>query len=271
MNQRFLTAIGMALVMIPILIFGDYFIIFELFCWLLSMGAAIEFQAMLHHQKPLPIILKITNIVASSLLYWGVVSVMIFDVNALVILLIIISVLLMNTVLMIFIETVTPDDIGRGLLSVLYTSLGFAAFAYLRQESIWMVVFVLAIVMGTDMAAYFFGIRFGKHRLAVKISPKKSIEGAVAGLAFGILIGTLLGYFMDLFAGRSVFFYLMISLWISVIGQIGDLVASKFKRQAQIKDFSNIFPGHGGILDRFDSSMFAALHLVMIMIIIGLI
>jgi phosphatidate cytidylyltransferase len=56
-----------------------------------------------------------------------------------------------------------------------------------------------------------------------------------------------------------------------VIGQIGDLVASKFKRQAQIKDFSNIFPGHGGILDRFDSSMFAALHLVMIMIIIGLI
>jgi phosphatidate cytidylyltransferase len=114
---------------------------------------------------------------------------------------------------------------------------------------------------GCDSAAYFIGRAFGKHKMAPEISPKKSWEGCVGGL-FGAVLVSL---FFVLNTPLSVNQYLnwwqlvIIGLLVSVFGQLGDLVESLFKRNTGVKDSGNLFPGHGGMLDRIDSLVFAAI------------
>ena len=136
-------------------------------------------------------------------------------------------------------------------------------------------VYLYSIVACTDMFAYLFGCKFGKHRLCVKISPKKSVEGAVAGLVLGALVGTILGVILKVvpiyLIENNVHKILMIailyvvSMIISATVQIGDLVASKLKRSYEIKDYGFIFPGHGGVMDRFDSLIFSGALFFIIM------
>ena len=107
-----------------------------------------------------------------------------------------------------------------------------------------------------DTFAYFFGKAFGKHRLFERVSPKKSIEGAVAGL-----IGAVLIFFVSKWIGFlhiSDVLVLICGIFVGTLGQLGDLTESWFKRDAGVKDSSGILPGHGGMLDRFDSLMFIA-------------
>lgn len=111
----------------------------------------------------------------------------------------------------------------------------------------------------TDTFAYYFGIRFGKHKLT-PISPKKSIEGSIAGFVACILFTILFGYFMQIKYGVSyaVYNYIIIGIISGILSQIGDLSASLLKRSVDAKDFGTIMPGHGGVLDRFDSVLFVA-------------
>lgn len=270
MNQRFKTALLMALIMIPILIFGHHYYIFTLFCLLLSIGASIEFRKMLSKHHLLPRWIDILTIALSSLLFLMVLGIVNYGINPIYLLVLLIGLILIYSVMMVFIDDFTYVDFGNALLTIFYTSLGFAAFAYLRNMSLWIVLYLLLVVMVTDTFAYFFGIRYGKHKIAPKVSPKKSVEGSIAGLVFGMIFGTVFGYFLNVFGDNSsLYIYILVSALLSIIGQIGDLVASKFKRAHKIKDYSNLFPGHGGILDRFDSSMFAAIHLLFILILMG--
>lgn len=116
---------------------------------------------------------------------------------------------------------------------------------------------VFLMVWASDSAAYFIGIAFGKNRLAPKISPKKSIEGAVAGLLAPIAVMFWLQHFL-LFKGSDIGIIntVVIGLIVGIFGQIGDLGESLFKREFEIKDSGKILLGHGGILDRFDSMIF---------------
>lgn len=113
-----------------------------------------------------------------------------------------------------------------------------------------------------DTFAYICGRLFGKHKLYEKISPKKTIEGFVGGLLFTQIAALVL--FKTTNMPFSLFFWLTIALTASTIGTIGDLVESKYKRQAEVKDSGAIMPGHGGILDRLDSILFAAPFLFLI-------
>ncbi len=117
---------------------------------------------------------------------------------------------------------------------------------------IWL-VFITAFV--TDTCAYFSGYLFGKHKLWPEISPKKTIEGAVGGTIGSIVVSALFGYFM---ASDLMIHYIIIGFIGSIAGQTGDLTASAFKRRLGIKDFGTMIPGHGGILDRFDSILLTA-------------
>ena len=118
-------------------------------------------------------------------------------------------------------------------------------------------VFILFFcVWALDIFAYIFGMKFGKHRLAEKISPKKSIEGSIAGFVFCVLTSMLLHYIFKTNFGLINSVY--IGLIIGIFGQLGDLFESLIKRAALEKDSGNILPGHGGILDRFDSIIFTA-------------
>lgn len=117
---------------------------------------------------------------------------------------------------------------------------------------IWL-VFIIAF--GTDIFAYFTGMLLGRHKLCPNISPKKTVEGAIGGLLGSVILSGLFGYFFC----RELFVYcIIIGVIGSVMSQLGDLSASIIKRKLKIKDYGHLIPGHGGILDRFDSVLFTA-------------
>ncbi len=128
-----------------------------------------------------------------------------------------------------------------------------SAFQFSYSEGLGLLMFVFLAVAMTDIGAYYFGVRFGKHKLAEVISPKKTVEGAIGGALCAIII-SILGIF-----------YTKLSLCQAIIGgiiitasaQLGDLSESLIKRDAGVKDSSDILPGHGGMLDRFDGYIFA--------------
>ncbi len=126
---------------------------------------------------------------------------------------------------------------GLTALSALYTIYG-----------LWAVAFIFCVACFTDTFAYFSGTLFGKKKLCPEISPKKTIAGAIGGTIFGTVAGVAIFVINDL----SIVFALC-ALPLSVISQLGDLAASVIKRRFGVKDYGNIFPGHGGVLDRFDS------------------
>lgn len=117
---------------------------------------------------------------------------------------------------------------------------------------VWLIVLT---AFGTDIMAYFAGVFLGKHKLCPKISPKKTIEGSVGGILGSII---LCGLFSRIFIPGLLMHCLIIGLLGGIVSQFGDLTASIFKRKMGIKDYGNLIPGHGGILDRFDSVLFTA-------------
>lgn len=152
-------------------------------------------------------------------------------------------------------------DLGITLIGLVYISLlmSMLFLIYSMEHGpviIWL-VFIVAWI--GDTFAYFIGINFGRNKLCPEISPKKSVEGAMGGLlgsilgaiVFGIVVKKALGLETSLPGLASV------GLIGGVMSQLGDLTASVLKRYANVKDFGNIMPGHGGVLDRFDSILFA--------------
>jgi len=117
------------------------------------------------------------------------------------------------------------------------------------------VMMLFLIIWANDTFAYFIGKAIGKHKLAVVVSPKKTIEGAVAGLVFGVIVSIVCKYFLIEMTMRDA---IAIGLLVGIFGQIGDLCESIIKRAANVKDSGGILPGHGGILDRVDSLLFGA-------------
>lgn len=124
----------------------------------------------------------------------------------------------------------------------------------------FLVLIPLLAAWGADTFAYFTGVFFGKHKLAPVISPKKTVEGAVGGLVGGAVLVTIAGVILNvtLEAGIPVWCMLVLGIGGALLGQIGDLSFSIIKRQTEVKDYGNLLPGHGGVLDRFDSVIFVA-------------
>jgi phosphatidate cytidylyltransferase len=124
---------------------------------------------------------------------------------------------------------------------------------------VWLPGRTVLVLMGTiwagDAAAYYGGRALGRHKLAPTISPNKTVEGSVTGLAGSIVAGILLGSWL---LQRQISFLALASLATAIAGQLGDLAESAFKRSAGVKDSSSLLPGHGGMLDRLDSLIFAA-------------
>lgn len=126
-------------------------------------------------------------------------------------------------------------------------------FGITFRQGLYFLVFIFFVILLTDIGAYFFGTRFGKHKLSPVISPKKSVEGAVYGglsaIAVGLLIGKLIGI--------SFYHSFVLALIVTVMAQLGDLSESLIKRDAGVKDSGSSLPGHGGFLDRADSYLFS--------------
>lgn len=142
-------------------------------------------------------------------------------------------------------------------------------FEVYQYDAVYFILLILCFAWGGDTAAYFTGRAFGRHKLAPVVSPHKTVEGAVGGVLGSILAGVLLtaaytvlssGYEVISITMRPQHYLVLMFMGAiaSILGILGDLFASAVKRQVGIKDYGTIFPGHGGILDRFDSVMFIA-------------
>ena len=152
------------------------------------------------------------------------------------------------------------DDAGVLVLGALYAGLGFRFMILARAESLWMMLYALLIVWITDSGAYLIGRKLGKHKLAPHVSPNKTWEGSIGGTLSAVVIVGIYLYFVQAQFSTS-FPYdftrmLLLTLVFSVGGQLGDLIESALKRYYGVKDSGKILPGHGGILDRFDSLLF---------------
>ena len=148
----------------------------------------------------------------------------------------------------------TFDDAAFILLGALYVGIGFYYFMEARDAGLRFVVYALLIVWSTDSGAYFTGRKLGKHKLWPDISPKKTIEGFVGGIVIAVIAAIIMQMIVPVTS--SYVSLIILSIVCSIIGQLGDLVESAIKRHYGVKDSGTILPGHGGILDRFDSLLF---------------
>lgn len=169
-----------------------------------------------------------------------------------------------GTAVVIFTSLAVPESysvIAR--LRDVYADPGFASLGAAKSHGIFLILFSFGASWVADVFALFCGMAFGKHKLCPKISPKKTVEGAVGGVLCAAVINCILwlvfkkaGFFGTESAVCRLSFVIPSSLILSVISIFGDLSASVIKRNFGVKDFGRILPGHGGIMDRFDSTLF---------------
>jgi phosphatidate cytidylyltransferase len=251
MKQRILTAVLAAAIFLPFVIYGG--LPFTIFVYLLASIALHE-------------LLKMKKI--SLLGFPGIVSLVILwvllipnsyitildDINFSKAELALMALLLLLTYTVVTKNKFTFDDVGFVVIAIFYLGIGFYFLIETRNIGLELVFYALILIWVTDSGAYFVGRAMGKNKLWPEISPNKTIEGAVGGVIFAILFSWIYHYFTGVLDNYIVVSFM--TIFLSVFGQIGDLVESALKRHYQVKDSGTILPGHGGILDRFDSLLF---------------
>lgn len=150
-------------------------------------------------------------------------------------------------------ENANLSDISITILSVFYIPFLFQHIIYLDGNIYIWIIFITA--WGTDTFAYLAGNLFGKNKLCPDLSPNKTVEGSIGGILGSVLLTIIFSKYLNLF---PLWKLIILSAVGAILAQLGDLTASKIKRIANIKDYGFIIPGHGGILDRFDSILFTA-------------
>lgn len=253
MKQRIITGAAIALLMIAIFLLSGT-VVYPIIMTLLCAIGTWEMLGCIRQRdnKLLSVPAMLVSVISPVLsCFFGYGSV-------LMVVMLYIAVLLSLSVF--FDEKVKVINVSEVFMTTLYVVLCFTALLRLRYieagaEYIYLLVFIAAWV--TDTFAYFTGFLFGKHKLIPKISPKKTVEGAIGGVIFCvvafIVYGIVVGKVTD--AKLNLFVLAVVGFFMSLVSMIGDLIASSIKRTYGIKDYSNLFPGHGGVLDRFDSIM----------------
>lgn len=166
------------------------------------------------------------------------------------------------------------SKVSETLVGVTYVAVSFTSLSLIRYINhnfgVFLVVLVFVISWTCDTAAFAVGSLIGKHKLIPEISPKKTVEGAIGGVVFSALLCALYGLGLDLVIEKIQVNYLYLILFgiiLSVVSQLGDLIASLIKREYDVKDYGRIFPGHGGVLDRFDSVLAVSTILLILSIV----
>ncbi|MFD1018217.1 phosphatidate cytidylyltransferase [Thalassobacillus hwangdonensis] len=260
MKQRTITAIVGALILLPLVMLGGWpFIIFVYIIASVGTFELIRMKKISRYSIPsiITIILLWALMLPFDYLTWLEIEVPKSEFTFLaVILLLSYTVLVKNRF--------TFDDAGFLLLAAIYVGMGFYYLIETRNapSGLDYVFYALFVIWATDTGAYIFGRLFGKRKLWPKISPKKTIEGAIGGIFLACIVAFIFQMVNPI--KDSTILVLLVTIIVSIFGQIGDLVESAFKRHYAVKDSGNILPGHGGVLDRFDSLIFILplLHLI---------
>lgn len=261
--NNFLTRILIAVIFIPLILYISYFggIPFMSFVNLLIFLGLIEFSSFLRLKSfsiPSVLLIFLGLLIGITLYFYG-------DrfISAILLCSILISGLFQ---LIRYKFDKAIENLSSFLFGLIYVALFFSFLILIREfphksgvdyrlGGMW-IIFLFLCTWCSDILSYFVGTPFGKHKILLLVSPNKSWEGSFGGIA-----GALLAAFVSksIFLKEVPLFHLLsLAILISIFGQIGDFVESSFKRQVSLKDSSNIIPGHGGILDRFDSLLFSA-------------
>ena len=274
MKVRILTAIGIAVFGIPLLIFSDY-VIYPIALGLLCAIAAFELMRVFGVHKNW--FVSIPTYVMTALL--PIVYFLTVPKNAPreEVYGYIVTLFLAVAVYILYLAAVAVFSGGRlpfstlalTFASVTYITFAFNALAMLRYMPygayIYLMVFIGAWTC--DTFAYFTGRLFGRHKLAPTLSPKKTVEGSIGGMLFTVGGFALYGFIIECVDKNVEANYLalcLIGLALSVVSQIGDLFASLIKREYGVKDYSRMLPGHGGVMDRFDSILAVSIVLLVL-------
>lgn len=304
MKKRLTTGLVLALILIPTISFEIFLGVFQVLMILFVVIASFEMIRMYETEKKFEVLPKVGIILLTLGTFFSVGGVMgnlehnPLEANGLLSITIPLITLILFSFLVLF-KNFNGLDVGKALTIINYVGLGAASIVILRFLGVRFIVYLLLITAATDIFAYLFGVRYGKHKLAPHISPKKSWEGAIAGTVFATVIASSFALFYGVFFQAGTYLGDLLNsggqmtlldnfsslgertpVWVqgliivpitmlaSMFAQIGDLVASRLKRTYNIKDFGTILPGHGGLLDRFDSALFVAMFLTSIFLLI---
>lgn len=260
MKTRVLSAIIMIAIFIPLLIIGGK--AFAIFMAILAIMGLYELIHIRESKKEFPFLMKmfayimvlfytLTHFTSIEFIYtmdYRVVAFMIFAF----------------LIPMVFIHDFKKYNINDALFligSVLFIGLSFNLIIICRNYDISYVLYLLLITTLTDTFALFTGSLVGRHKLCPKVSPKKTVEGLIGGVFLGTFAAVAF-YVTVINPVIPLITIVSITLILALVGQLGDLVFSSIKRYYDKKDFSNLIPGHGGILDRFDSLIFVVLAFI---------
>ena len=256
MKQRVISAIVAIIIVVPIVLYGG--IPFYLGASVLGLIGFYELLKARKIERDIPNIMKLVCMFAFIIIMmdnWGN-KVLVFNSNDKLILSI-----LLTVIPIVFFNKKKSYDINDALFmlgTIMFLGISFNHLVNIRVGSLYNFIYLVLITTMTDTFAYFTGRLIGKHKMCPSVSPNKTWEGFVGGLVFGTIISVVFYVCAFDFTG-SVFLLVLVSMLLSVVGQLGDLVFSSIKRHYKIKDYGNIMPGHGGVLDRLDSLLFVIL------------
>jgi phosphatidate cytidylyltransferase len=269
MKTRIITAIVAILIFVPVLIFSDT-IIFPIAFGILATVAAWEVLACVGMRKNTSAVILSMIATAAAMAGAAHLSSTPGGTDHFEQLLLTFTYVYLFLMLTLSVFSKGKFPVGRALTAsamVFYVVFGFASVLLLRSEPhggyLYLLIFLSAWV--TDTGAYFTGVFFGKHKLIPDVSPKKTVEGAIGGVVTCVLtfviFGAVVGAISDL--TPHYFRLALVGVVVSVVSMIGDLIASLLKRKYGIKDYGKLFPGHSGVMDRFDSVLATAPFLFM--------
>lgn len=250
MKKRIISAIVMLIIVIPVIWYGDN--LFRLGVGIVSILALKEILDLKKSHREIPILVQLLAIISLLLIvlaeYDG--YSILFGVTYKGIAILLLSLLGLS----VFYDEKNYSATDALFLagSIIFLGTAFNAMILARMMDLYLFIYLILIFIFTDTFAMLMGMAFGHHKLIPKVSPKKTIEGSVLGSIIGTVVACIFYHFLVSPISISV---IIVTLILSIIGQIGDLIFSKIKRENGIKDFSNLIPGHGGILDRLDSTI----------------
>lgn len=268
MKTRVITAIFIVAIALPIVIFSQY-IVYPIALSLLSCLAVFEMLRVIGLHKCLRISLPACAIALAM-----PITSFFVDAEYRVVYLLLMFVALFLYLIYVMAMAVfshgkiTVSNLGVVFLSVSYVVASFASLSTIRylDAGMYNLMLVFFISWGCDTSAYFFGTFLGKHKLIPEVSPKKSVEGAIGGIigatALSLGFGAFANHVMDIPTN-----YISIAacvIVLAVVSQVGDLIASLIKREYGVKDYGKLMPGHGGVMDRFDSVLAVATPLLIV-------
>lgn len=255
MKQRLISALILAIIFIPLVILGG-----NIFNISLAVVSCLGLRELINLDDKYPKIMKVIS-------YLSIIFLLLNNnfniIGSLCI------ILLLTFLPIIFYDSKEYNYLDAIKLFSFITFLGLSFYLIktIREDDIYSFIYLFIITILTDTFAYFAGKTIGKHKLIEKISPNKTMEGTLVGTIVAVIFSSIYYlYYID--PGQKIIIIWCISLLLSLTGQLGDLFFSSIKRYNNIKDFSNLLPGHGGVLDRLDSTIFVFIMYTIILSII---